>query len=362
MRVSVSANPKLLLHESLAPRSARLIQFRRVLACLLTALVSVSGADLPGAPKERPGSASTNAAQRRPFPDARFILQPGDVVAFVGGADVEGAQHVGHLEALLAARNRGLDARFRNFGWEGDTVYTQPRDVGFPPLKEHLRRAGVSVIALQFGRSEALSGPGGLAGFLSDYQKLLDECARQTPRLVLVTPPPFEKGGGCLPDLSARNSDLAEYAGAIRNLARQRNLPLVDLFAELGGRTHREPRLTDDGLQLTPRGQAYLARAFARQLGFENVADAAGVADEQGAWSNAAFERLRQVVVAKNRLWFNYWRPQNWAFLGGDRTEQPSSRDHRNPAIRWFPAEMEKFVPLIEAKEREIAELANKLP
>ena len=165
-----------------------------------------------------------------------------------------------------------------------------------------------------------------------------------------------------MPDLSARNSDLAEYADAIRNLSRQRNLPLVDLFAELGGTTHREPRLTDDGLQLTPRGQAYLARAFARQLGFENVADAAGAADEQGVWSNAAFERLRQVVVAKNQLWFNYWRPQNWAFLGGDRTEQPSSRDYRNPAIRWFPAEMEKFVPLIEAKEREIAELANKLP
>jgi len=92
------------------------------------------------------------------------------------------------------------------------------------------------------------------------------------------------------------------------------------------------------------------------------VADAAGVADQEGVWPDAAFERLRQVVVTKNRLWFNYWRPQNWAFLGGVRTEQPSSRDYRNPAIRWFPAEMEKFVPLIEAKEREIAELANKLP
>ena len=344
----------------LVPRCARLVQFWFVLACLLAPMVSVSGADLSGSLKEGPRSAKTNAAQ--PFPAARFILEPGDVVAFVGGADVEAAQHGGHLEALLAVVNHGLNVRFRNFGWEGDTVHSQPRDVGFPRLQEQFRRAGVSVIALQFGRTEALGGRGGLAGFISDYQKLLDECARQTPRLMLVTPPPFENGGGWLPDLSARNSDLAEYADAIRNLARQRNLPLVDLFAELGGRTHREPRLTDDGLQLTPRGQAYLARAFARQLGFENVADAAGVADEQGAWSNAAFERLRQVVVAKNRLWFNYWRPQNWAFLGGDRTEQPSSRDHRNPAIRWFPAEMEKFVPLIEAKEREIAELANKLP
>src|SRR6266568_1786730 len=194
----------------LVPRCARLVQFWCVLACLLAPMVSVSGADLSGSLKEGPRSAKTNAAQ--PFPAARFILEPGDVVAFVGGADVEAAQHGGHLEALLAVVNRGLNVRFRNFGWEGDTVHSQPRDVGFPPLKEHLRRAGVSVIALQFGRTEALGGRGGLAGFISDYQKLLGEFARQTPRLVLVTPPPFENGGGWLPDLSARNSDLAEYA------------------------------------------------------------------------------------------------------------------------------------------------------
>ena len=92
------------------------------------------------------------------------------------------------------------------------------------------------------------------------------------------------------------------------------------------------------------------------------MVEAAGAANENGVWGNRAFERLRQVVVAKNRLWFDYWRPQNWAFLGGDRTEQPSSRDHRDPHIRWFPAEMEKFVPLIEAKEREMAELTKNLP
>ena len=84
--------------------------------------------------------------------------------------------------------------------------------------------------------------------------------------------------------------------------------------------------------------------------------------DKHGVWPNPAFEQLRNEVRAKNRLWFDYSRPQNWAFLGGDRTEQPSSRDHRNPNIRWFPLEMEEFVPLIEAKEREIVELARECP
>ena len=53
-------------------------------------------------------------------------------------------------------------------------------------------------------------------------------------------------------------------------------------------------------------------------------------------------------------LWFHYWRPQNWAFLNGDRTEQQSSRDHRDPSIRWFPEEMKQWLPLVAAKETEI--------
>ena len=72
-------------------------------------------------------------------------------------------------------------------------------------------------------------------------------------------------------------------------------------------------------------------------------------------------EKLRQIIIAKNRLWFDYWRVQNWAFLAGDRTNQPSSREHLDPTRRWFPEEREKFLPLIEAKEREIDALAEKL-
>jgi hypothetical protein len=63
---------------------------------------------------------------------------------------------------------------------------------------------------------------------------------------------------------------------------------------------------------------------------------------------------LSGLVSDKNRLWFNYARPQNWAFLAGDRTNQPSSRDHIDRNKRWFPEELEHFVPLIEAKEKDI--------
>jgi hypothetical protein len=286
-----------------------------------------------------------------------FALHSNDVVAFVGGADVAAAQFTGHLEALLAVKFPGT--RFRNFGWEGDTVFALPRDVGFPPLTEHLKRAGTTVIFVQYGRAEALSGKG--LNFTNAYEKLLGELEKQTTRLVLVTPPPFEKAGEPLPDLSPRNAKLAENAAVIRAVAQKRSLPIVDLFSEFGGTSHVAPQLTDNGLQLSPRGHGLVAGALARQLGFDDLIARALKVNASGTWSNPQFEKLRVVVIEKNKLWFNYWRPQNWAFLGGDRTSQPSSRDHRDLKVRWFPAEMEKFVPLIAEKEAEMEKAAEQI-
>src|SRR5688572_8354776 len=85
-----------------------------------------------------------------------FSFRTNDVIAFLGGTDVVTAQESAHLETLLTIRHHALNLRFRNFGWEGDTVFAQPRDFGFPPLEHHLKKAGATVIVCQFGRTEAL--------------------------------------------------------------------------------------------------------------------------------------------------------------------------------------------------------------
>jgi hypothetical protein len=48
------------------------------------------------------------------------------------------------------------------------------------------------------------------------------------------------------------------------------------------------------------------------------------------------------------RLWFDYWRPMNWAFLTGDRTNVPYSKDWKDADKRLFPEEMKDFEPLLE--------------
>ena len=276
-------------------------------------------------------------------------MRPNDIVAFVGGGDVAAAQHTGHLESILVSAQPKL--RCRNFGWEGDTVFAQPRDYNFPPLTNHLRAAGATIIFVQFGRMEAFSHPNELKTFPSAYESVLTNLLSITPKIVLVTPIPFEKPAAPLPDVSARNEQLQKISDQIRSLAAKHRLPLLDLFAALN-KTNRDP-LTDDGVQLTPRGHAIVAQTFAQELNLQPPSLATNA-----QWIDPRLEKLRRLIIAKNRHWFDYWRPQNWAFLAGDRTEQPSSRDHRDPKTRWFPKEMEMFLDLIADKEKEISSTA----
>src|SRR5829696_5284763 len=109
----------------------------------------------------------------RSFAATAIELRTNDMVAFVGGSDVAAAQFTGHLETLLAVKFTGT--RFRNFGWEGDTVFAQRRDVGFPPLAEHLKRAGLTVVFLEFGRAEALDSRSSVSNFVAAYEKFIGE-------------------------------------------------------------------------------------------------------------------------------------------------------------------------------------------
>lgn len=280
-------------------------------------------------------------------PEAR--LQTNDVVALVGGGAWVAEQRDGYLETALRRTHPGYQLRVRNFAWEGDTVSTRPREVNYPSVPALLRRFGATVTFLQFGQSESYAGAAGLAGFRRDYQQLLEELAAVTPRLVLVTPLPFESKPPPGVDLGPRNGMLARYVDVIRALGREREVPVMDLF--LRHETSGAPAWTTDGRQLSDRGEAMAAWFLV-----QSVASAAGAeaADPMGWFAAPPVAALRTGVRQKNQIWMNYVRPTNWAFLAGDRTEQLSSRDHRDHSVRWFPGEMEQFVPLLQQAERQL--------
>ncbi len=293
-----------------------------------------------------------------PAAPGTFSLVEGDAVVFTGGENMVAAQENGYLELLLTLAFSEAGAQFRNMAWEGDTVFEQPRQLNFAPWRKQFERVGATVIFAQFGQMEALAGAAGLAPFAHACDKLLDEFTNQTQRIVLLSPTPFEAKGPPMPDLSKRNDELRQYVDAIREIAARRGLAFVDLFSPLLSRSGGEVEFTRDGIHWTEAGHWEAARVAAGQLGvkFGQVASRRG----RSELAPAPAEQLRASIIAKNRLWFHYWRPMNWAFLHGDRTEQPSSRDHRDAKIRWFPAELEQFGPLIAAEEKRINELAQK--
>ncbi len=284
-------------------------------------------------------------------------LKSNDVIAFVGGEDVMAMQQFGYVEAILARETAEKNLRFRNLGWEGDTVFEQRRELNFPSWEKALSKIGATVIVAQFGQAESLRGREAIPEFRQAAVDLLSRLAGTNREVLVLAPTFFEKVDGTLPDLTVNNDTLRVYSDELKRLCRLNQWTFVDSAGESSSR-----RMTRDGLHLNPYGHWGLAARLASVLSPKEGRRGFAFTPATGQFSNSAAEQLRQAIIVKNRLWFDYWRPQNWAFLAGDRTEQPSSRDHRNPKVRWFPNELEQFLPLIEAKEREVKRLAEKLP
>lgn len=273
--------------------------------------------------------------------DAPFRLQAGDVVVFAGPGNLDEAQWDGTLEALLALRFAEQKPRFRTMAWTGDTVDRQWEEhwheVKAADWTPHLEKAGADVLIAGFGRMESLAGRAGLPAFRRDYARFLDGISRTVPRIVLLSPLPFERPlASHAPDLSKRNDDVRAYAEAVRALAAERRHRFVDLFTGGTGKN----RLTEDGIHLTPQGHADVAHLVARRLGVK-----IGNADRLPA--------VRRAVRAKNRLWFHSWRPMNWAFAYGDRTHVAFPKG--TPPL---PGELKEFSPLIRRADAAVHEAA----
>ncbi|NRB27825.1 MAG: hypothetical protein HRU37_09130 [Roseibacillus sp.] len=150
--------------------------------------------------------------------EVAFELRKGDVVGFVGGTDLINLQKEGRLEAALTMKWKSAAPRFRDFAWDGDTVYHQSaererwRQDAFGNWEAQLKRARVTVVIAQFGKMESLDGAEKVGEFAEAYGRFLDKVGKER-RLVLLEPSPFQWKG------AAERADLPAYVGAIRELA-----------------------------------------------------------------------------------------------------------------------------------------------
>ena len=279
-----------------------------------------------------------------PFADGKFAIATNEVVVFVGQENLVREQRAGELEAQLASAFAAQRPRFRSMAWEADTVYEQWRDLNFGSWARQLETAGATLVVAQFGQMEALHGVKRLPEFTAAYHRLLDQFAGRTRRLVLISPIPFEKPSAShAPDLTLRNGDVAAYANAVRDIARQRGAVFVDLFGPIALRKSGQ-RLTEDGVHLTAEGLREVALLTATQLGAEPKL-------------SAGLDPLRDAIVQKNQLWFDSWRPANWSFVYGDRVNQLFGKaGGTEPSLKEA---FERHRPLVMAADARIQALAR---
>jgi len=291
-----------------------------------------------------------------------FALNEDATIVILGGSNAAETQRFGYLETLLAAAHPERRLTVRNMAWPADTVFNQQRPRNFfastkPNYGERDMRiqTAVDVAVLWLGQAEALGQPDQSEEFAFAYEETLEQLALYTGRIVVVTPVPFDDPLGLGLDLKSRNAILGKHVDAIRRLAKERDLPVVDLFRALNGK-----KVTSDGQRLSSRGHWLAAQAFADQLGYaESVAK---ISDTQaGILQPTTAEQLRQAVRAKDVLWRQFWFPTNWAFLYGNRQTQPSSRSHENRAFRWFPKEIDSIPSLLVGKDEEIWKRGRRL-
>ena len=291
-----------------------------------------------------------------PFADG-FSLEGGEALVILGGSNAAELARFGYFETLLAASYPGGALHLRNLAWPADTVYRQQRPRNFfssenPGYGERDGREplAVDVAFLWLGQSEAIDGAETLDAFELAYREKLDLLQAYTGRVVLVTPVPCEDPLGLGLDTEKRNRTLASVAATIRQLGKEKGLPVVDLFSRMKGQ-----QVTRDGLLLSRRGHLLAAQEIIRTLRRGKPGGIlAGETRPDGKLQSQPAEDLRQAVLEKNRLWQQYWKPTNWAFLYGNRQTQPSSRDHRNNRVRWFPGELQGLLPLLDEADLKI--------
>jgi hypothetical protein len=281
---------------------------------------------------------------------------------------------------------------------------------GYQRLIEKTLAQKPTVIMIGYGTNESFAGKAGLQRFEEQFNRFLDDLKPSKARLVLLAPLMFEKERWRAANFGDRTRDLKLYTEAVHQLARKRQalfvadlhysaaLPLTDdgihltgfgywwttfsLLNELGlGNRGGRPvelegitakRVLQDCLINPPNPEGNFggdhqadSRVIAHQLNSGSytlkidgqpllTADAQKWLKPEWPWtiilkgpSLDQAEKLRKVIVEKNRLYFNRWRPQNETYLYGFRKAEQGDN----------AVEIPEFDPLIEKLEKEIARL-----
>lgn len=256
-----------------------------------------------------------------------------DTVVLLGDAFFERDYNYGHLEKALTTATAGKNIRFRNLGWSGDTPrcesrsYFGPPAEGFQRLRNQLIEIKPTTVIVCYGAVDAFEGQAGLASFLSSYENMIRMIRESTTAsLILLSPPAVSRDAKRWPSLAKHHDSIDLYTKAIQELATKQQCSFADLFAQ----TKDHDWQTVNGVTFTDNDYKSLAPLFVKSLGLTP--------------SNTDHASLKDLILAKNRLFFQRWRPQNEIYLFGSRKHEQGNNGIEIPQYDPMIAEKEQLI------------------
>jgi len=272
----------------------------------------------------------------------------GEKIALVGGSTAERMNLFGHLETMIHLKHADKELVIRNFGRPADEVGIRQRSADYTKIDDPLAAFAPDTFICFFGFNESFAGQGGLAKYMADYEKFLDEYAgkyargasKAAPRFVLVAPVAFEPTGSTyLPKGESENANLKLYAKATAEVAAKRKLPVVDIFEPTRAAFEAKPGMqhTINGCHLNDSGDRLVA---------EHLMEAMLGSGKSSlpAPGSPNYEKLRAAVNDKSWVHSQDYRMVNgWYVYGGRRTFDKETFPKEYAKIRAMAAVRDRY-------------------
>ncbi len=248
----------------------------------------------------------------------------GESIVFLGNSLAERMLFYNHFEPLLHANFPAHNLTFRNMGFPGHTPAYRPeagRDEPWafpegkkyrPDIRRHLGKGHypspdewltilqADTIVAFFGFNESFAEMEGLENFRKELAAFVDHTFAQgyngthAARLVIATPTQTED--------PERNKLLAAYSEVIRNVAKRKKTPCLDLFKI----TNNWQGHTINGVHLNDQGYEKLSSKIFKNLFLTEP-------------SKSPSPKLVEAVAEKNWFWRNDYRVVNGVHVYGGR-------------------------------------------
>ncbi|GAA4435792.1 hypothetical protein GCM10023091_12880 [Ravibacter arvi] len=259
-------------------------------------------------------------------------------VVIIGNTFADRLQHYNYFEVLLQKSFPGKKLTVRNLGWSADEIGLRSRPLNFPTQDELLSSLKADIILACYGMNEAFNGPDSLESFKKQLSGFLQQIKSQSyngksgPQVILVSPISHEKLGGLFPDPEGHQKNLAAYTHGMGEVARELEIPFIDLLSITEKRMREPDSLTINGIHLNDKGYKWVSGIMAQSLGFPEI-----------SWKED-YNGLKKVIDQKNQQFFYLYRAVSAEYIVGRRKE-PWVQPAGGPIS--YPSELAKLKNMV---------------